>query len=481
MAGNAAYYRYVNYIATRVLNASELDTQQQIDRLVNSSNVPMAYELNSIYKTGALLNVQVTVSGGTNVFLTPINVTFPMLVFVRGVWEIIPTQGFALGTGTTVYLNYLVVSQVQDGTDAEMAEMQISLGLTDTSGIPNGSAVPTQLERNPSPIPLLTFTNVGGVATYVPVDQTYPWSRGSNAQSGIVSLTTGTSNGKATSSDDPVNTNQRVPTAGSVNTSKVQSVILSGTTNADGTPNVNPTATGQGGIQADHLIYVTGTQTVEAAIQSIDASVASFVAALAAHIGAPLGLTNTHPMPTYYQVGAAPISHVGSTFDNGQHVPSYTQDHIGMIVTRNPAVAPAPTDYAFLLRDNALNTIIAMTHEGDLATPELIYSSLSVAYAAIAAVPATVAAAIAAEIQGGQVTFAGASYGHSAMNSQVFTVPFTAPGTSAVLVSPVNYLGIDFSVTGQITGNQLRINILNSSFVYGYTLADEVINYKVIA
>src|ERR1035441_11043622 len=81
MAGNAAYYRYVNYIATRVLNASELDTQQQIDRLVNSSNVPMAYELNAIYKTGALLNVQVTVSGGTNVFLTPINVTFPMLVF----------------------------------------------------------------------------------------------------------------------------------------------------------------------------------------------------------------------------------------------------------------------------------------------------------------------------------------------------------------------------------------------------------------
>jgi hypothetical protein len=186
-------------------------------------------------------------------------------------------------------------------------------------------------------------------------------------------------------------------------------------------------------------------------------------------------------MPTYYQVGAAPISHVGSTFDSGQHVPTYTQDHIGFIVTRNPAVAPAPTDYAYLLRDNALNTIIAMTHAGDLATPELIYSSLSAAYAAIAAVPATVATAIAAEIQGGQITFAGAAYGHSAMNSQVFTVPFTAPGTSAVLVSPVNFLGIDFSVTGQITGNQLRINILNSSFVYGYTLADEVINYKVIA
>jgi hypothetical protein len=36
-------------------------------------------------------------------------------------------------------------------------------------------------------------------------------------------------------------------------------------------------------------------------------------------------------------------------------------------------------------------------------------------------------------------------------------------------------------VTGQITGNQLRINILNSSYIYGYALGDEVINYKVIA
>ena len=480
MAGNAAYFRYVNYIATRVLNASELDTQQQIDRLVNSTDVPMAYELNAIYKTGALLNVQVNMDG-TTAILTPINVTFPMLVFVRGVWEIFTTDPIALGTSTTVFLNYLVVSQVQDGTDAEMAEMQISLGLTDTSGIPNGSAVPTQLERNPSPIPLLAFTNVSGVATYTPVDQTYPWSRGSNVQSGIVSLTTGTSNGAATASDDPVNTNQRVPTAGSINTSKVQSVILSGTTNADGTPNVNPTATGQGGIQADHLIYVTGTQTVEAAIQTVTANVATFIAELAAHIGAPLGLVNTHPMPTYYQVGAAPISHVGSTFDSGQHVPTYTQDHIGFIVTRNPLVVPASTDYAYLLRDNLGNTIIAMTHAGDLATPELIYSSLSVAYAAIAAVPAAITAAIDAEIQGGEVTFSGATYGHSAMNTQVFTMPFTAPSTSVVVVSPVNYLGTDFAVTGQITGNQLRINILNSSYIYGYTLGDEVINYKVIA
>jgi hypothetical protein len=41
-------------------------------------------------------------------------------------------------------------------------------------------------------------------------------------------------------------------------------------------------------------------------------------------------------------------------------------------------------------------------------------------------------------------------------------------------------LGIDFTVTAQVTGDQLKVNVLNSSFDYGYTLANAAINYAVI-
>jgi hypothetical protein len=83
-------------------------------------------------------------------------------------------------------------------------------------------------------------------------------------------------------------------------------------------------------------------------------------------------------------------------------------------------------------------------------------------------------------IKTGTVTFPGAAYGHSAMNTQTFTLPFTADAGAVVVVSPQNYLGIDFTVTAQVTSDQLKVNVLNSSFDYGYTLANEAINYAVI-
>lgn len=376
---NPQRYRYVHYIATRVLNASELAVQQQIDRLVDGNSVPMAYGLNAIWKTGATLNVTVTTNLLT-VSLSPTDPSLPMLVFVRGIWEPFPQFApLSMGAATDLLLNYVVISQPQPSGDAEMAELQLTISTSDTSRS-TPDATNAELEHNSSAILLFHFANNGIALTYLPDDKTYSAAHADNAKSGLVKLTTGSSNGIALSSDDPTTSDQRVPRDNSIRTPKVFPVQATGT-NADGSPFVNPNAAGQGGVNADHLIYVAGTQTVESALTSISSNVTGFVATLGAHIGRGLG-PGVHPFPNYLQVGATPISHVGTTLDT-EHIPSLTNNHNGFTVTRDPTVAPLSTDFAYQLRNLDGSILSGLLHNGDLKTASTAYPLLSVGLTAL--------------------------------------------------------------------------------------------------
>ena len=374
---NPAKYRYVHYIATRVLKADELMQQQYIDRLTDAFGAPVAYDQNAVYRSGALMNVNVQIAG-TVVTLQPVDSTKPMLVFCRGIWESFTCAPLDMGTNTILYLNYTVVSQAQGSDEADMAELQLSLSATNTAGAPNPAA--NELEKNAVAIPAITFSNVAGQLTVQAVDNVFPQAMATQATSGLVSLTTGTSEGKALSSDDPAVTNQRVPSPGSVDTSKVVPVVAVGE-NQDGSARVDPNGIGQGGIDADHLIYAAGTQTVEAALISVAGSVAGVVSTLAAHINQRLG-PGVHPMPGYADVGAAPASHVGAALDTA-HDPSYTSDHRGFVITRNPVVAPVDGDFAYLLRTLAGASLAGIKHNGDLLSTHTQYPLLSAALDAL--------------------------------------------------------------------------------------------------
>jgi hypothetical protein len=374
---NPANYRYVHYIATRVLAADELMQQQYIDRLTDAFGNPVAYDQNAIYRSGALMNVNIQIAG-TVITLQPVDSTKPMLVFCRGIWEIFTCAPLDMGTNTILYLNYVVISQPQGSDEADMAELQLSLAAVNTAGAPNPAN--NELEKNAVAIPVITFTNAAGQLTIQASDNAFPQALASNTTSGLVNLTTGTSHGKALSSDDVAVTNQRVPTAASVNTSKVIPVAAVGT-NLDGSAHVDPNAANQGGIDADHLIYAAGTQTVEAALTSVAGSVANVVSTLAAHINQRLG-PGVHPMPSYSDVGAAPISHVGAALDTA-HDPSFTSDHKGFVVNRNPAIAPVAGDFAYLLRTLAGVNLAGIQHNGDLLSSHAQYPLLSAALNAL--------------------------------------------------------------------------------------------------
>jgi hypothetical protein len=145
---NQARYRYIDWIAERILEASELDRLQQIMQGVAPDDVTRwAWDLGAIYKEGATFNVTPTVAG-TTVTLTATNSTQPMLVFVRGRWEILQTTEavpVTLATGqTNLYLNWQLVivnntvdpSLVDSGTGeptAEMGQLVLEVAAADTS------------------------------------------------------------------------------------------------------------------------------------------------------------------------------------------------------------------------------------------------------------------------------------------------------------------------------------------------------------
>jgi hypothetical protein len=510
-------YRVVDFIGGRILEAREMMTLQNIAEGVDPTGDILVQDLNAIYREGATLNVQALIgSGTTDVVLEKIDIALPMQVFVHGRWETLrstdaPTVTLAPGQ-TNLYLNWAlnVITSVQDASlvdattglpTANMGELDYAVSATDTS---SAALLSTQLAKNTEPIVLFSFAASGTTLVPVPIDNVNYQALATATSSGLVRLSTGTSSGEAASSDDARLSDARAPLAGSVVDASVRTPVATiGVTNTDGSPQYDLTVD-PGGIGADKIIVRSMKERVSDVIANMYAAVAAVVAALAGHIGIGLGSPATHPMPTYSQVGAAPLSHITLPLGvTGSHPPQVNADSGGFEVNQ-ATISATPNDpaYGVFLSGTLL---AALTHEGDLYTTLLnaLVASPGGSPLVFTGGPLTGLASVAQVlvdhvnqttgttnphgtslstlgVKGGQVTFTGHTYGHSEMHTETFTLPFTAASTAVVVVSSVNPLGIDFTITGQISGDILTLNMLNSSFTYGYTLVDHVINYRVL-
>jgi hypothetical protein len=379
---NQARYRYIDWIAERILEASELDRLQQIMQGVAPDDVTRwAWDLDAIYKEGATFNVTPSVAG-TTVTLTATNTAYPMLVFVRGRWDILQTTEatpVTLTTGqTNLYLNWQLVivnntvdpSLVDSATGeptAEMGQLVLQVAAVDTST--TGLNTSLYFQQNSNPIVLFTFAVASGtgVLTVVASSGVKTQALASGAQAGMVSLTTATSGGQALSSDDPSVTNPRNPNPLSVTDAAVRVPVLSGS-------NTLPIGTGAGqdpgGISTAKLVHVPTSQTGAAVIEAVRAQANATQAAFAAHAPAALG-NGVHQMPTASQVGAAPASHVGQVLGlSTSHPPQVDADSGGFQVLRDPGAYAAAMDPGFgILMANILQS--GLLHNGD------VYSALS--------------------------------------------------------------------------------------------------------
>ena len=504
-------YRVVDFIGGRILEAREMLTLQNIAEGIDPTGAILVQDLNALYREGATFNVQALIgSGTTDVVLEKINIALPMQVFVHGRWETLrstdaPTVTLAPGQ-TNLYLNWAlnVITSVQDASlvdattglpTANMGELDYSVSATDTS---SAALLSTQLAKNTSPIVLFSFAPSGTTLVPVPIDNVNIPALASQTSSGLVHLSTSTSLGEAASSDDARLSDARTPIAGSVVDASVRTpVAVIGVTNTDGSPQYDLTAD-PGGIGADKIIV----RSMKERASDVFAYLSSQVAGMVASIGVITALIAG--LPTYLASFFAPLSHITLPFGvTGSHPPQCNQNSGGFQVNQGaPSATPNDPAYGVFASGTLL---AALTHQGDLYTTLLnsLIASPGGAPLVFAGGPLTslfIAAQVLVDhvnqttgltnphginlgslgIKTGTVTFAGAAYGHSAMNTQTFTLPFTADAGAVVSVSPQNYLGIDFTVTAQVTGDQLKVNVLNSSFDYGYTLANAAINYAVI-
>ena len=375
---NRSRYRVVDYLPARILQARELLKEQAINRQVDDSNLPSAYALNALYRTGAALNMTPVISG-TQVTLTPTDPSKPVLVFVRNQWEILLSTDYSTPFNLTIgqtalFLNYSVqlVTSAQDSQlvdsvtglpTADMGELVFNISATDTSSVPLDTN--SQLEKNLTPIVLLQFANVSGVLSYTPLDNVLPAALGTGSTSGLVKLSQDSA-GIAAATNDPRLSDARTPLPASVVDVSVRNPVSVPGLNADGMPSYDLTQD-PGGISADKIVWQEQREKLTDTLTLVRQQEAATAASLATHEPSTLGTPNSHPMPTAQQVGAAPASHVNQPLGiPGSHPATVTSDNTGFTVSRSRAT-PGPLDYAYETRHSDDGSIInGLLHNGDL-------------------------------------------------------------------------------------------------------------------
>lgn len=373
-AVNKSRYRVINFITERILEPREMNLLQSISQGYDATGAISSYEESAMYRQGALLNTVVSVTG-LNVSFNPVDNTQPMQIFIRDRWEQFLTSEAvttSLGSGVVLYLNWEIDrvtlaqdSDLQDLTTgeptAEMGQLVLSVSATDNSGTALNS---TQLAKNTSPIILCQFVLSGGVYTISPIDNVLAPSKGNATTSGLVRLTTSTSGGIAVAADDPSLTNSRPSADGSVHDSSVRTPVSTGTTNADGTPQYN-LSSDIGGISAAKIILTGTTQLLSDGWALLNSWISGLVGSFNAHFTAPLGLSNTHPLPTASQIGAAPISHVGQPLGLATSHPAEVDTNSGGFSVHRSVGGGASDDPAFGVF--AGSTLIScLDHSGDV-------------------------------------------------------------------------------------------------------------------
>jgi hypothetical protein len=335
-------YREVEFIGGRILQDRELQLFEDLERDAPTKG---KYELGALFDTGAPLNVNAQIVGGT-IRLLPVDTSKPMMVFVRGAFEAFtstdaPAMVFtpqAAGVVNQLFLNYVVWRVTEDGAGgttledpslidsgtgeatAEMGQLQVVIGADDHTSLDTG----VMFDCNSVPVPMFSFTwQIDGSLQLTGITGFGGQAQASTMAPGVVKLSTATSK-TAVSIDDPSVTNARAPLAASVTTASVKpipSASPSTTTVSFLDQNGNTstttlaavqTASTSGGIGAAASFYETWTCTVHDAIGFIWSKVVAAyavlrslgdritalenapVVSLAGHINQPLG-PGVHP------------------------------------------------------------------------------------------------------------------------------------------------------------------------------------------
>lgn len=371
-------YRQIQFIGARILQSREMNDLQDITQGFAFDDVtPSSYILSAIFRQGATYNVNVGISNKT-VSLTASDPSKPMMLFVRDRWEVIKTGEIsnpltlsASGpTQTNVFLNWelhvrtssddpaLVDTNTSDPT-ANMGEMILSIGLTDTSAV---SLAGNQLAKNTSPISLFNFTHTSTSLSQNFVDNIIPQALADSQVSGLVKLSTDTP--IAVSTDDPRMSNSRSAADGSVHDLTVRTPVAAGGVNSDNTPVYNLSGD-IGGINAAKLIWLGGTQLVSDALAVLKNGLAAITTRYELHENHPLGLITTHPIPTASQVGAAPLSHVGQVLGLPTSHPPVVNVNSGGFQVNRTTGGGAGGDPAFGVFV-AGQPIVSLTHDGNV-------------------------------------------------------------------------------------------------------------------
>jgi hypothetical protein len=374
---NPNAYRFIDFIGGNILDA------QNVKSLEEQSLRRDKQGLGSLYEEGTLLNAVFNISGST-IHLACANYSFPVLVYVRGMFEVLIDAGGSVALPSIpslaegdypFFLNWSldIITSSDDPTlidgatgepTIEMGQMGLELSWTDTSGTALNSG--TQFEKNTSTIEIVSFhVNGSSVITADYINGVFPYALADTRQGGLVNLTD--DSGLAVGNTDPRNTDQRTPLDQSVTDPKVKDLVVT----LAGSPNqYDPAAVGQGGVFSDHIIYTTLKEKLTDFLDQVNAAINSALASIAGHIGFPLGVLSgphtTHPFPTAAQVGAAPASHVGETLGLAtSHPAQVNSDHGGFTVLRNPVVTPAPTDTGYVITDGT-SDLASLRHTGDV-------------------------------------------------------------------------------------------------------------------
>lgn len=396
MAIDRTRYRQLEFIGARILQARELNWVQEMAQgvSVTDDETPVSGILASLYRQGAVQNINVGITG-LHVTLSATNGALPMQIFVRDRWETFPGQNDdTTGTGgttpgnqtmllsnvdTDVFLNWelrirtggltgddpTLTDSTTNEAVASAGELILHLSNVDTSGVP---LAPNQLAKNTQAISLFHFTNSGTLLTLVPQDNIISSADANEFQAGFVRTTTG--NPLVVSTDDPRMTDSRPPGDGSVHDATVRTPVAFGGTNTNGTPIFKLPSDGGsdiGGISGAKIVLIATTQTLEAGWNWLVAQFNALLTAFNAHATAALGLSNTHPIPTAAQVGAAPISHVGLPLGLATSHPAVTNVASGGFrVNRGVVGAGAANDPGYGIFDSGNTDLVSMNHDGDV-------------------------------------------------------------------------------------------------------------------
>jgi hypothetical protein len=372
-------YRYIDFVGGRILEQREVLALQNISEGLDSAGNVLVQDLNALYREGATLNVSPVISAGTTtVTLSPIDNTKPMQVFVHGRWETLRSGDappVTLTSGQTkLYLNWAlnIITSAQDPSlvdastgepTANMGELDFAVSAVDTSAV---APTITQIAVNTAPIIVFSFTPSGNTLIVAPIDNVNAPAYGTGTSAGLVKLSTNTAAGVAAATNDPRLTDSRAPAVGSVVDASVRVPVSNGARNSDGSNQYDLT-TDPGGISADKIIFQIYKERLSDFLANLLAQVSSVVTSLAGHIGAGLGQANTHPFPSYSQVGAAPISHVNLPLGAvGSHPPQVNSDTGGFLVLQQTGNSPGAPAYQVTQAPGT--QVCSIQHNGDFAS-----------------------------------------------------------------------------------------------------------------